>query len=103
MRSLKVVLPASMCAAIPMLRVLRRSIFVLVAISLPRSRQALRPQRLLPAVVGVGTVRFFHTLHVFFLLHSTATALGCIKQLTGDPLDRGALGTRVRSGHEPAE
>src|SRR6056297_3108789 len=48
MRSVRVVLPASMWAAIPMLRVMRRSILVSVVI---------RFCRRLPAVVGVGSVR----------------------------------------------
>src|SRR5690625_242361 len=105
MGSVRVVLPASMCAAIPMLRVLRRSIFVGVAILSPSEAQGRvgPPERLLPAVVGVGAVCLGHPLDVFLLLDCTTTTLRGIEQLTGDALDGGALGAGVRRGYEPAQ
>src|SRR6056297_147171 len=94
MRSVRVVLPASMWAAIPMLRVMRRSILVSVVI---------RFCRRLPAVVGVGSVRLRHALDVLLLLHGAATALRGVEQLARDALDGGALRMRVRGGHQPAK
>ena len=120
MRSVDVVLPASMCAMIPMLRVcsslnaraifLRNSLFLAAicyclnhnfnlltttASSNRRfHRQILNAQ--LPAIVREGLVRFRHAVHVFFLLHRSAAPIGGVHQFFRQLVDH-RLAARVRA------
>src|SRR5271156_1658678 len=73
MRSVSVVLPASMWAMMPMFRVRDRGICRVVA--------NLSPQ--LPAVVGKSLVRFRHLVSVFFFLNRCALVFKGGRQFGG--------------------
>src|SRR5690348_5793413 len=99
MRSVVVVLPASMCAMMPILRIFSSGTvraILLIAISL-------KLRGPLPAVVREGLVRLRHTMHVVFLLDGAAAHIRGVVQLICQ-LFRHALirpGTGVRN--EPAQ
>src|SRR5579872_2554285 len=92
MRSVDVVLPASMCAIIPMLRVSSSlkarpmiccaaplvSVAITVFQSLPK---------LLPAIVRERLVGFRHTVNVFLLLDGAAARIGRVNQLIRELVD----------------
>src|SRR5215469_16876697 len=100
MRSVVVVLPASICAMIPMLRTLASSTAVWVATCFASSfclnchRQSLRlngaarrrAAGLLPAVVGEGLVGFGHLVGVLAALHARPEAVARVEQLVHEPL-----------------
>src|SRR4029078_12142816 len=133
MRSVVVVLPASMWAMIPMLRVrasgcartsspfapflvscsvVATSIFLAgTAIRRPPvhaphgkpapgggSRVALPS----PAVVGEGSVRLGHLVHVFASLDRSAGAVGGVHDLGDESLRHRVLAPRAREVHEPS-
>src|SRR6478735_2843904 len=108
MRSVVVVLPASMCAMMPMLRTLFRSVstsFCATEVSLFRllgccCRHARRParwmsplggsghrRRLSPAVVSEGPVRLGHFVGVFPSLDGGTQAIAGVENLIGQTLD----------------
>src|SRR6516165_1806405 len=104
MRSVVVVLPASICAMIPMLRTLARSTAVWVATLNPRSRKswfwsALR----LPAVVGEGLVGLRHLVRVLAPLDAGAQAVARVEQLVHEPLGHRLLPAVPGVGHDPAQ
>src|ERR1700757_1236214 len=104
MRSVVVVLPASICAMIPMLRTLARSTAVWVATLNPRSRKsrfwsALR----LPAVVGEGLVGLRHLVGILAPLYAGAEAVAGVEQLVHEPLGHGLLPAVPGVGHDPAQ
>src|SRR6195952_2716653 len=117
MRSVVVVLPASMCAMMPMLRTLLRSVvmstateslFLRVEKRLVCGRRtpalsAVFPSRCSPAVVGEGLVGLGHLVGVLALLHSGTEAVGGIEDLVHQPLGHGLLAARLGVAHEPAE
>src|ERR1700745_1749025 len=88
MRSVVVVLPASMCAMIPMLRTIARSVAVWGAtLGVLRSRAFLVCQPpLLPAVVGEGLVGLRHLVGVLTALDARAKAVAGVEQLVHQPL-----------------
>src|SRR6266487_4193149 len=96
MRSVVVVLPASICAMIPMLRTLASSTAVWVAtacfpcslVVFPANPLCLTGFRLLPlpAVVGEGLVRFGHLVGVLAALHARPEAVARVEQLVHEPL-----------------
>src|ERR1051326_3941974 len=88
MRSVAVVLPASMWAMMPMLRV--------------RSSGIWRGMGRLPAVVGESLVGLRHAMRVFALLDRGAAVVGGVVQLAGEALDHRLLGTCARVQHDPA-
>src|SRR4051812_9822164 len=96
MRSVVVVLPASMCAEIPMLRY--RSIGVTRATETPfRARLAG-----LPAIVGEGFVRLRHAMRVLALAHCRATIFRGIHQLMRETERHGLLASVARRVDDPA-
>src|ERR1700677_3107950 len=118
MRSVVVVLPASMCAMIPMFRqrfrgVVRATVYLSSASSArgknyvePKpERQKLFTEELfsLPAVMREGLVRLGHTVDVFLLLHRGTTAVGGIEELCGQLLNHALFATGAAIGNEPAD
>src|SRR6202453_2211921 len=107
MRSVVVVLPASMCAMIPMLRTLARSTAVTVA-TFPRSRKVLVLVSLgsglrLPAVVGEGLVGLRHLVGVLAPLDAGAEAVARVEQLVHEPLGHRLLAAVPGVGDDPAQ
>src|SRR3954453_14530751 len=134
MRSVVVVLPASMWAMIPMLRVRARGYsrtssplapFLVscsvVATSIFLAGTAIRrPPRCRaphqnpapgggsrvalpsPAVVGEGSVRLCHLVHVFASLDRGAGTVGGVNDLGAESLRHRFLAPRAREVHEPA-
>src|SRR6266699_1564013 len=109
MRSVVVVLPASICAMIPMLRTLARSTAVVLATLVPRSRKSvllklwvLAAWRL-PAVVGEGLVGLRHLVRVLAPLHAGAQAVARVQQLVHEPLGHRLLPPVPGVGDDPAQ
>src|SRR5580698_9754274 len=119
MRSVVVVLPASMCAAIPMLRVhssgngrLGAFLGEILALSVTTvmegtSTADMKTSRGLPAQMGAGAIRLGHLVCIFLLLHHRARVVVGVDDLrcqgilhrdalaraggVDDPADREAL------------
>src|SRR5277367_4115909 len=100
MRSVDVVLPASMCAMIPMFRVssslkTRPMIccvapLVSVAMNLSFDSFYCRPEDRplqLPAIVCKGLIRFRHAVHIFFLLDRSAARIRRVNQFIRELVD----------------
>src|SRR5690349_5698487 len=126
MRSVVVVLPASICAMIPMLRTLSRAFVATVASS---SSQLLRdgvllarvvrgqhqysaeqgcdiPARrrsVLPAIVSESLVRLGHLVRVLASLDRGTEAVGGVQQLVHQPLGHGLLTTGLGVTDHPAQ
>src|SRR5262245_20120459 len=96
MRSVVVVLPASMWAMMPMLRVLssgaERGI-----VAFSRGARAS-----LPAVVGEGLVRLRHLVRVLALLHGLAALVGGVDELVRELVAHALALARACGGDEPA-
>src|SRR5213592_415641 len=117
MRSVVVVLPASMCAMMPMLRTLLRSVvmstateslFLRVEKRLGCGRRtpvlsAVFPSRRSPAVVGEGLVGLGHLVGVLALLHSGTEAVGGVEDLVHQALGHRLLATVRGVADEPAQ
>src|SRR5581483_8274283 len=106
MRSVVVVLPASMCAMIPMLRVLARSAALAISVSrLPCWRASAGRTGVtgLPAVVGEGLVGFGHLVGVLAALHAGAEAVAGVEDLVHQPFGHRLLATLPRVADEPAQ
>src|SRR3954447_21975326 len=116
MRSVVVVLPASMCAMMPMLRTLLRSVVMSTATeslflrgrSLVCGRRtsapgAVFPSPRSPAVVGEGLVGLGHLVGVLALLHSGTEAVGGVEDLVHQALGHRLLTTVRGVADEPAE
>src|SRR3954469_13076302 len=117
MRSVVVVLPASMCAMMPMLRTLLRSVvmstateslFLRVEKRLGCGRRtpalsAVFPSRRSPAVVGEGLVGLGHLVGVLALLHSGTEAVGGVEDLVHEALMHGLLASCLGVADEPAQ
>src|SRR5438105_13372259 len=92
MRSVDVVLPASTCAMLPILRVssslnalpmvpvafLSPGRIATASLSIPPISLSLK--FVLPAVMGEGLVGFRHAVHIFLLLDGPAARIGCVDQ-----------------------
>src|SRR6478735_437672 len=114
MRSVVVVLPASMWAMMPMLRTLLRSVSTSCATGCPpkscwgedgadaATRVAASACRL-PAVVGECLVRLGHLVSVLTTLHSGAEAVGRVEDLVGEALGHGLLAASLGVAGEPAQ
>src|SRR6185437_7652796 len=93
MRSVVVVLPASMWAMMPMFRV--------------RARGVLRGMRVdrgpLPAIVGEGLVGVGHAVDVFALLDGAAAVVGGVEDFVGQLLDHALLAAGAGVEDEPAD
>src|SRR6478735_3736395 len=117
MRSVVVVLPASMCAMMPMLRTLLRSVVMSTATEslFLRGRKRLGcgrrtpvwgtvfPSRRSPAVVGEGLVGLGHLVGVLALLHSGTEAVGGVEDLVHEALGHRLLATVSGVAHEPTQ
>src|SRR5712692_5841001 len=108
MRSVEVVFPASMWAMMPMLRVsssltgLAISVFPSPRVPLLSLRRATAPFRS-PPVMGKGLIGLGHAVHVLFLLHSAAAAIGCINQLLSQLIYHRLAGTASGIQDQPAD
>src|SRR3954453_16487927 len=117
MRSVVVVLPASMCAMMPMLRTLVRSVwmstateslFLRVEKRLGCGRRtsglsAVFPSRRSPAVVSEGLVGLGHLVGVLALLHSGTEAVGGVEDLVHQSLGHRLLATVLGVADQPAQ
>src|SRR5687768_1099983 len=92
MRSVVVVLPASMCAMIPMLRTRSSAMRVAVVLMSP-----------LPAVVREGLVGLRHPVDVVLLLERAALLVDRVLELAGDLLLHPLLAPLARELDEPAD
>src|SRR6185436_13856995 len=106
MRSVVVVLPASMCAMMPMFRVrssgVCRGIAELLS-SLGSRLWALAGERL-PAVMREGFVGLGHPVRVLALLHGAAAEIRRVEQLVGELFLHGlAVAARVGVAHQPTD
>src|SRR5680860_1713565 len=118
MRSVVVVLPASMWAMMPMLRTHSRgngrfpvSVFDVAACATfclyPFTRRADHPTRrngelhVLPAVVSEGLVGLGHAQEIFLLLHGHTGAVESVEQLARQPFGHALLTTNAAVGDEP--
>src|SRR5882724_2988155 len=117
MRSVVVVLPASMCAAMPMFRVhssgngrsfeltgetLALSVTTVIFTGAETADMRKGPDWL-PAEVGEGAIRLRHLVRVFLLLHDTAGVVVGVDDLGREGLPhRRALATRGRV-NDPAQ
>src|SRR5690242_8586970 len=116
MRSVVVVLPASMCAMMPMLRTLLRSVVMSTATAAVFLRKlvvggggslgALQQggsHRTSPAVVGEGLVGLGHLVGVLALLHRGTEAVARVEDLVHEALGHGLLATLRGVADEPAQ
>src|SRR5438552_13044526 len=108
MRSVVVVLPASMCDVVPLLRwhssgwlraIFSASLDVL-------GSDAAGPSRyrywLLPAVVAEGAVRFGHAVRILALLDGVAAVLRCVHQFTREARRHRLFRAGASRGDQPA-
>src|SRR5471030_1644464 len=89
MRSVVVVLPASICAAMPMLRYMLSGV----------TRAILCP---LPAIMREGAVGIGHLVGVFALLDGAAAIVGGVHQFARQAARHGGLVATARGGDQPA-
>src|SRR5437867_6011121 len=113
MRSVVVVLPASMWAMIPMLRVFSSEYCRSTSAALPpydSSSHAKRGVRLrpplhfdlqLPAIMRERLVGLRHLVRVFSLLHCGAAVAGGVEQLAGELLGHAALASTPGGADDP--
>src|SRR5258708_33076939 len=97
MRSVVVVLPASMCAMMPMLRYCAMGV-VRAMLGLSGGRGSAR----LPAVMGERLVGVGHLVGVFALLHGIAAAIEGIHQLGRELLGHAVARAVARGLDDPA-
>src|SRR6185295_16743411 len=115
MRSVVVVLPASICAMIPMLRVLASSAFLAIFPSClfsglvrsggpAKSSSAARTSwGALPAVMCECLVRFGHLVCVLTAFDARAQAVAGVQQLVHQTLGHRLLAALAGVTHQPAE
>src|SRR5688572_20497856 len=104
MRSVVVVLPASMCAMMPMFRVRLSGVCRGIAADSCWLRASGFGLQVLPAVVGKRLVRFRHPVRVLALLHGAAAEIRRIEELVGELLLHGlAVAAGIRVAHQPAD
>src|SRR6202008_3797354 len=97
MRSVDVVLPASMCAMIPMLRG-SSSLNALAMILLYKTPGFIK----LPAIVRESLVGFGHAVHIFLLLDGAAARISRVDDFLGELVDHGLARALPRILQEPA-
>src|SRR5690242_3863691 len=103
MRSVVVVLPASMCAMMPILRTLARAASA-AATSNPYFLFSLEPlEWVLPAVVRESLVGLGHLVRVFAPLDGRPKTVARVEQLVHEPLHHRLLATGPGVGHQPAQ
>src|ERR1700679_2086113 len=116
MRSVAVVLPASICAMMPILRQRFRGIVRATSILpcginrrysynnlSPKPRPKTKTARsALPAIVSKGLVCFRHAVDVFLLLHRSAAAICSIQQFVRELVYHALFTTATTVGDKPA-
>src|SRR2546429_8591832 len=104
MRSVVVVLPASMCAMMPMLRSLARAASAAATV-IPTStrRCSLANGWSSPAVVREGLVGLRHLVGVLAALHRGTQSVARVEQLVHQPLDHRLFAPRLGVRDEPAQ
>src|SRR5690242_480379 len=103
MRSVVVVLPASMCAMMPMLRTLARAASA-AATSNPYFLFSSEPlEWVLPAVVRESLVGLRHLVRVLAPLDGRTKSVARVEQLVHEPLHHRLLATGPGVGHQPAQ
>src|SRR5262252_5117907 len=111
MRSVVVVLPASICAMMPIFRYRSRAV-VRAINETPRRHLRRRPQRshisdkwsaarCLPAVVREGLIRVGHPMRIFPPLHRDATIIGSVEEFTREPFLHRVFRAIPRTRDEP--
>src|SRR5215218_5735551 len=111
MRSVVVVLPASMCAMMPMLRTLFRSVVMSTATgqslgsgwAVARGDPRTGTADTSPAVVGEGLVGLGHLVGVLALLHRGTEAVGGVEDLVHEALVHRLLATGLGVADQPAQ
>src|SRR3954453_22236974 len=103
MRSVVVVLPASMCAMMPMLRTLARAASEAATTNPYFVSRRMLGKRRLPAVVREGLVGLRHLVRVFAPLDRGTEAVAGIQQLVHQPLGHGLLTARAGVGAQPVK
>src|SRR4029453_4899635 len=97
MRSVVVVLPASMCAMMPMLRVLLSGVCLGIS-------QNSRTSRSLPSIVGEWSCGLGHPVRVFALLPRAPAQIRGVEQLVRQLLlHRLAIAARARIADDPPD
>src|SRR5215470_20164063 len=93
MRSVVVVLPASMCAMIPMFRVL----------SIATGRSAILSATFISLIPEMteGLVAFSHSMGLFLPLHRTARVLAGVEDLERELLGHAPAATLAGEAHDP--
>src|SRR5436309_7891938 len=99
MRSVVVVLPASICAMMPMLRSLASALSAAATV-IPTSSSRWCP---LPPVVSEGLVGLGHLVRVLAPLHRGTEAVARVEQLVHQPLDHRLLAARLGVRDQPAQ
>src|SRR5665213_2154291 len=94
MRSVVVVLPASMCAMMPMLRTFSRGY--------SRAVISLQTFFYLPAIVGEGLVGLSHLGHVLTALDSRTDTVAGVDNLVGQTVGHGLFATLLREVGQPS-
>src|SRR5271156_3388365 len=112
MRSVVVVLPASMWAIMPMFlhrsngTVLDTAFFLSSFLSCSLATEPVKSVSLvlfvLPPVVREGLIGFGHTVNIFFLLYGCAFAIGGIQQFITQLVDHAFLTASAGVGNQPA-
>src|SRR6185437_6490148 len=94
MRSVVVVLPASMCAAMPMFLILSSGMLLAIKTSKPESFS-------LPPVMCEGLVGFSHAVNVVSLFNRAAAKIGGVVQFVSQLLAHALLRTRAGLRDDP--
>src|SRR5438045_9801466 len=104
MRSVVVVFPASMCAAMPIFRVLSRSNCAAMVVTLPTGDPVSlgRSRPYLPEV-SKCLVGFRHPVGVFTPLHRCSLVVGGVQQLAGQPLRHRPPAAPPRRRNQPPD
>src|ERR1700684_68004 len=112
MRSVVVVLPASMWAMMPMFlhrsngTVLDTAFFLSSFLSCSLATEPVKSVFLvlfvLPAIMREGLIGLGHTVNVFFLLDGCAFSVGGIQQLIAQLVDHAFLAASAGVGNQPA-
>src|SRR5437667_4310676 len=100
MRSVVVVLPASMWAMMPIF-LQRCNGTSLATLYLPSGAQIFRSQ--LPPIVRERLVRFCHAVNIFLLLDRSTLTVGRVQQFICELVDHALLGASTRIGNQPAD
>src|SRR5918997_347998 len=94
-RSVVVVLPASICAMIPMFRTRRSGVFLAICTDIISSSS--------PSVVCERPVGLCHPVGIFLALHAGADVVLGVQDLTREPAAHSLLATGAGEAHHPAQ